>query len=359
MNYDQYNAEDFAADDDFKEWVSHPTPRSEAFWRGFLAEYPERYYQVEEGRRLVEGLYQLPGPPVSERQISGVWTRIEGTLSAKEQVAPPRWLVRRQHWQLAASVAMLLALGWLVRGYLAEAPAPLATSQSTHQQQWIEATNDADETMSLQLPDGSRIDLGRNSRLKYPKEFTGSLREVYLTGEAFFDIEKNPQKPFMVYTNGLITKVLGTSFHVSAPLYAPSVTVSVRSGRVSVYADKSTTSPDPEATGVVLTPNQKAVFQRREATISKSVVEKPVLLIPESQKRLFAFEEAPAQEVFEALQKAYGLEVVFDEEVLRKCFLTINLTEEDLYQKLEVICKVLGAQYKLIDGQVIIYSRGC
>ena len=182
---------------------------------------------------------------------------------------------------------------------------------------------------------------------------------MYLTGDAFFDIEKNPQKPFMVYTNGLITKVLGTSFHVSAPLYAPSVTVSVRSGRVSVYADKATPSQDPEAAGVVLTPNQRAVFQRKEAIITKGVVDKPIFLIPESEKRLFAFEEAPAQEVFAALEKAYGLEVVFDEEVLKKCSLTVNLSEEDLYQKLEVICKVLGAQYKFIDGQVIIYSRGC
>ncbi|MBU1822533.1 MAG: FecR family protein, partial [Bacteroidetes bacterium] len=344
MNYYQYNAEDFAADDDFKEWVSQPTPRSEAFWRGFLADYPERYYQVEEGRRLVEGLRQLPGPPVSERQISGVWTRIEGTLSTMERQAPSRWLIRRQRWQLAASVALLLALGWLVRSYLPETPTPLAASQPAPQQQWIEATNEADQTMPLQLPDGSRIDLGRNSRLKYPKEFTGSLREVYLTGDAFFDIEKNPQKPFMVYTNGLITKVLGTSFHVSAPLYAPSVTVSVRSGRVSVYADKDTPSQDPEAAGVVLTPNQRAVFQRKEAIITKGVVDKPIFLIPESEKRLFAFEEAPAQEVFAALEKAYGLEVVFDEEVLKKCSLTVNLTEEDLYQKLEVICKVLGAQ---------------
>lgn len=360
MNYYQYTAEDFAADDNFKEWVCQPTPQSEAFWRSFLTEYPEHYYQVEEGRRLVEGLSQLPGRTVAEQQVTRLWNRIEGSLASLErESATERKLVRWQYWQLAASVALLLALGWLVQTYLDRESATLPPMASEAPQQWIEATNGADQGMSLQLPDGSHVELGRNSRLKYPKDFAGSLREVYLTGDAFFDIEKNPRKPFLVYTNGLITKVLGTSFHVSAPLYAPSVTVSVRSGRVSVYADKAAPSQDPESEGVVLSPNQKAVFQRGETTISKTVVEKPILLIPDSQTNIFAFEEAPAHEVFAALEKAYGLEVVFDEEVLKKCFLTVNLTTEDLYQKLEVICKVLGAQYKFIDGQVVVYSRGC
>jgi hypothetical protein len=71
------------------------------------------------------------------------------------------------------------------------------------------------------------------------------------------------------------------------------------------------------------------------------------------------FDAAPAHQVFESLEKAYGIEVLFDEELLKNCSLTLNLSEENLYQKLEVICKVLGARYKVIDGQVIIYSNGC
>ncbi|MPR36014.1 FecR family protein [Salmonirosea aquatica] len=359
MDYYQFTAEDFAVDDYFKEWVLTPTPRSEAFWREFLAEYPERYYQVEEARRLVEGLGTIHQDVLSATQVNHVWTRIEGTLASIERESPGRWLSKQQFWQLAASVALLLALGWMLRSYRPTNEPGLASYPSKQQHEWIDTVNEAEKTMLLKLSDGSRIQLSKHSRLKYPKDFTGSTREVYLTGEAFFDIQKNPKKPFLVYTNGLITKVLGTSFQVQAPLYSPNVTVSVKSGRVSVYADKSNPTQDPEAEGVVLTPNQKAVFQRPEATISKSLVEKPILLIPKSQKNLFAFEDASAHHVFESLEKAYGIDVVFDEELLRNCSLTVNLTEEDLYQKLKVICKVLGAEYKVIDGQVIIYSKGC
>ena len=360
MHYNQYNAEDFAADDEFKEWVCAPTPRTDQYWQQFLRDYPERYYQVQEARQLVLGLGQINGGTGLENQVSRIWTRIEGTLSPVEQELPGLRLARPQLWHLAASVALLLALGWLVRSYLGKNDNQFATipGRENHSE-WIEAVNEADKTMHLQLADGSNIRLEKNSRLKYPREFSGSLREVYLTGEAFFAIQKNPKKPFLVYTNGLVTKVLGTSFYIQAPMYSSHVTVSVKTGRVSVYPDKSSPSQDPEAQGVVLTPNQKAVFQRQAATITKALVEKPILLIPERSKSLFAFEAAPAHQVFESLERAYGIDVVFDEELLSHCSLTVNLSEEDLYQKLEVICKVLGAQYKVIDGQVIIYSKGC
>ncbi len=205
-----------------------------------------------------------------ETQVHRVWTRIEDTMSAEEQESPKRRLVGQQLWPIAASVALLLALGWLLRSYNQTDQLLPSASTSNQRQEWVEATNEADKTMRLQLSDGSTIQLEKNSRLKYPKEFTGTTREVYLTGEAFFEIEKNPKKPFLVYTNGLITKVLGTSFYIRAALDSPQVTVSVKSGRVSVYADKPSPTQDPEAEGVVLTPNQQAVFQRKEATISKS-----------------------------------------------------------------------------------------
>jgi hypothetical protein len=359
MNYYQYNAEDFATDDDFKEWVCTPTSQSEAFWRSFLIDYPERYYQIEEGRRLVGGLSRLVTNPVPDQQVNRVWNKIEGSLTSNEWELPGWRFTTRHIWQLVASVALLLALGWVLRSYTQTDEPPLAASTSEQEQEWVEATNEADKTMRLQLSDGSTIQLGKNSHLKYPKEFSGATREVYLTGEAFFNVERNPQKPFLVYTNGLITKVLGTSFLIQAPLSSSNVTVSVKSGRVSVYAEKPNHTRDPEASGVVLTPNQKAIFERQEATISKAIVDQPVLLIPEIQKNLFVFDAAPAHQVFESLEKAYGIEVLFDEELLKNCSLTLNLSEENLYQKLEVICKVLGARYKVIDGQVIIYSNGC
>jgi hypothetical protein len=359
MNYYQYSAEDFAADDDFKAWVHEPTSETNAFWQGFLKEYPERFYQIEEAKRLILGLNHIQKEEVSDWQVERIWSRIDTSIATSQTSTKQRWLNWGMSWKVAAVVLVVAGAVWLAQPSLLKKEIALPELGVKTSPEWTEAVNENDKTMLIQLADGSTIQLDKNSRLKYPKEFTESNREVYLTGAAFFDVQKNPDKPFLVYSNGLITKVLGTSFYVQAHTEAPDVRVSVRTGRVSVYADKPSPTQDPEANGVVLTPNQKAIYQRKEATISKVLVEKPILLIPKTQLNLFAFEAASASQVFTALEKAYGIEVVYDEELLKHCSLTINLSEENLFQKLEVICKVLGAQYKLIDGQVILYSKGC
>lgn len=358
MDYYQFTAEDFAADDYFKEWVCSPTADSDAFWRDFLRECPERYYQVEEARRLILGLSQLAPAPQVSQSVPLIWARIEESLQAHStprKYTPWRWYTGLL--SIAAVLAVLVGAGWL---WWSRSSLP-AHSEAINvaSAEWTEAVNEADKTMLLQLSDGSIVKLEKNSRLKYPAEFGDSKREVHLEGGAFFEVQKNPKRPFLVFANGLVTRVLGTSFHVKAYQKDPNVTVAVRSGRVSVYADHRDIQQDPEAKGVVLTPNQQAVFQRNKAIISKIVVESPILLLPPAEIARFVFEEAPATEVFAALEKSYGIEVVFDEEVLKECTLTINLTDENLFQKLEVICKVLDARYKLIDGQVIIYSKGC
>lgn len=365
MDYHKYLAEDFAADEDFKEWVIEPTPENGRFWRNFLREYPERFDYLEEGRRLVLGLQRIhPTPADTTANLSfpitlTIWSRIEATLAELEAPAS-RSIPWKLPLSIAASVIMVLSIGWLAWNY--GAPETTLAEQEklvVLANEWTESVNSADNIMDIQLSDGSRVKLGKNSRLKHPQKFEGKQREVFLTGEAFFEVVRNSESPFLVHANSVVTKVLGTSFEIKAFADAPDVTVAVKTGRVSVYADTPNGRQDPEADGIVLTPNQKAIFKRSDATIRKEVVEKPILLVPSEEKVLFVYDEAPAAKVFADMSRAYGIEVIYDEEAFKKCMLTLNLTEENMYQKLEVICKVLNAEYKLIDGQVIIYSRGC
>jgi transmembrane sensor len=358
MNYYQFNAEDFAADDYFKEWVCTPDIASDAFWKQFLKEYPERYYALEEGRILVESLQQINVTDHSE-QADRIWRRIDGTVAEEKSVKFfGSMSAKGLAWRIAASAALLVGVfaGLWQGGFLSGKP-DLAALKNTSD--WQETFNNSEKPMRLQLMDGSKVILEKSSSIRHAKVFSGQSREVYLKGEAFFDVTKDPSKPFLVYANGLVTKVLGTSFNIQARENDPDVTVSVKTGRVSVYSGKSAEKQDPEAKGIVLSPNQKAVFQKEMATLTKTLVDKPVIVLEKNNLPSFVFEDAPAAKVFETLEKVYGIDVVFDEEIMKNCTLTIDLNEEDLFQKLEVICKVLEAQYKLIDAQVIIYSKGC
>lgn len=356
MSYYHYKAEDFAADDDFKKWVCEPDGQSDKFWKEFLAENPEKYYAIMEGRRLVAGLERLPGRADLEGQAEKVWDRIERTVQDKGRSA----LVRLMTLRVAAGILFILGLGWWWRSGAIpenrEKGDPFEKKELSRG--WEEVVNSTSASLQIRLSDGSLVVLEKNSQLKYENEFNDSLRVLYLKGAAFFEVEKDAGRPFMVHANGLVTKVLGTSFSIQARESDPSVTVSVKTGRVSVYSENVLPAHDPESGGIVLTPNQKAIFTRNRETLSKTLVEKPQML-PGNPPVSFTFESAPAREVFEALARNYGVEVLYDEEIIKDCSLTVNLTDEDLFQKLEVICRVLELRYKLIDAQVIIYGSGC
>jgi transmembrane sensor len=358
MNYYQFSTEDLAADDYFKEWVSSPGPETEAFWTAFLREYPERYYQVEEARQLVIGLREIQHQSGLTGQVDAIWHRIENTLEDERPMAVERWLTWQRAWKVAAAVLLILGVGWFGRQQLGKTDFPALEFAQT-ESEWVETRNEASQVMHVQLADGSRVDLQKGGQLRYRNELAGAQREVYLTGEAFFDVKKNPKKPFVVNANGLVTKVLGTSFRIKAPADAPTVTVDVKTGRVSVYPNQPSRVHDPESKGMVLTPNQKVVFQRDAATLNKLLVEKPLPLIPKKEMQRFVFEDASVDRVFTAIERAYGIDIIFDEEVMQHCTLTMSIDNEDLFQKLDVICKVLDARYKLIDAQIVIYSKGC
>ena len=358
MDYYQFRAEDFAADDYFKQWVCSPDAESEAFWQEFLKDYPEKYYQLNEGKILVQALHHINKIKADETQVARLWSRIEGTVAVKNKSRFVGWAKRYYVWQAAASVLVVLGVAWLWHARQGQTQ-EIAGTARLERGQWEETANDADQPMEVLLADGSKVLLEKNSRIRYTREFKGSQREVYLHGAAFFEVRKNPAKPFLVYANGLVTKVLGTSFRVQAHDGDPNVTVAVRTGRVSVYSGNAARAQDPEVQGIILTPNQKAIFQRDIRTLSKTLVEKPTILVEKSHLPSFSFEDVPAADVFQTLEKVYGIDVVFDEELMKNCTLTVNLSNEDLFQKLEVICKVLEVSYKLIDAQVIIYSKGC
>lgn len=357
-NYHQYSAVDFAADDFFKSWVREPDPHSNAFWEAFLKEFPEKYYELRDARLLVSNLEKVEPDITTDEQVARLWGRIDSSSRDVVPLATRRTFPFRVMAMAAASIALVL-IAYSFWHKRADTRLPFVDPHVTASTDWEEITNTTAKPLLVLLPDQSRVILERNSAVRYPAQFDAKKREVLLLGEAFFDVKKNPEKPFLVYTHGLVTKVLGTSFTIRSVDNEPDVTVSVKTGLVSVYSEQRKKVSDPEAEGIVLMPNQKAVFEKEKALLSKTLVEKPDVVIPEATLPSFIFENASAAEVFETLEKAYGIDVIFDEQVMKNCTLTMDLSKADLFEKLVVICKVLDAEYKLIDAQVIIYAKNC
>lgn len=155
----------------------------------------------------------------------------------------------------AASVAALLVLGWGIYRFFPrrEASPPVPGSVGNEE---VQAR--AGARTRLLLPDGTTVWLNSNSKLKYTNEFNIKNREVGLEGEAYFDVTKDMEHPFIVHASSLDIKVLGTSFAIKSYPQEETVETTLLKGMIEV-SRKS----DSGAARIILKPNEKLVFSKR------------------------------------------------------------------------------------------------
>ncbi|WP_420151358.1 FecR family protein [Spirosoma sp.] len=371
QDYRDIEPEELAADSSFQRWKLLGDPVAGDFWNEWLRQNPDQGELIEKAyflllmvsRQLDQRITEQV--QLSDQEVQHEISQLYGSLDAQKP-EPVRWLrFTPVRYGIAASVLALLGLfGWYVLNsnhtkgnvtyheLVAQVESPLA-----------EVKNTTDKPLIVNLPDRSTILLYPQSRISYPKQFLGNKREVYLAGEAFFKVTKNPSQPFYVYANSLVTKVLGTSFVIQTNETAKQVKVVVKTGKVSVFAhdQEAPTSQkeDYKLGGTVLTPNQQVVFSETDTRLVRSLVKEPVLLEKDAQKQSFAFKRTPISEVFAALEKAYNIDIVFDEEAMKNCYLTASLADEPLFDKLNLICHTINARYDQLDAYIVIDSKGC
>lgn len=365
-NYRSYTVEDLATDEMFRSWVIDTTPEKSAFWNRWLNENPDKAGLIGQARELVLEVHEIYKDDLSPEMIDFEIQEITrlAELRKREQRNILSWF-GRPVWRAAAVLVLAGTLGWMYySGQSPKAEPASATSQPTVSiEPMIVKTNHTDKDMTVLLSDNSVATLMKGSSIRYPKTFGERNRSVFLTGEAFFDVSKNPQKPFLVFTNETVTKVLGTSFRVKAFDEDNTVMVLVKTGTVSVYQKKEYESlsekTEREISGVVLKPNQQVVFIRDQNRLERGAVANPNLLSESSLHKELVFDEKPVTEVFEALENSYGIVIVYNAGILSECVISAQFNDENLKQRMNAICQAIGASYDMINGEIIINSKGC
>ena len=159
----------------------------------------------------------------------------------------------------------------------------------------------------LELADGTLVWLNSDSELRYPVKFAGSQRDVWLKGEGYFEVSKNPEKPFRVVVDDMIVKVLGTSFNINAYKDRGNILTTLVSGKVDIQ-DMSGKSL------VVMSPNQQVDF--RHGKIS-SVQEVDITRFVSWIDGKFYFNDMTLENIMSQLQRWYDIEVFFVDEELK------------------------------------------
>jgi ferric-dicitrate binding protein FerR (iron transport regulator) len=264
-------------------------------------------------------------------------------------------------WWYATGIAatILIALSFLLLYSNKKADENFIAERNGSGLTWKQITNTSRNKKHVKLPDSSKITLKPGGTLKYSSEFNDTKREIYLDGEADFDVTHNPSLPFLVYANEVTTRVLGTTFVIRAVKQEQRITVTVKSGKVSVYTNRDNKTTSASAPEIILTPNQQIVYDKKQHELSKTLVEKPRVIIPREEMKRMRFEEAPVSEIFKALEKAYGVDIEFDENVFSSCELTTVISDDDIYSRLDIICDALGTSYVREHDRIVISSSGC
>ncbi|MFC0780534.1 FecR family protein [Flavobacterium sp. HJSW_4] len=234
-----------------------------------------------------------------------------------------------KNWAVAASLVFLIGLS-------------VFFYQTSNPVESKEFTVKFGEHAQIKLSDGTQIWLNAGSVLKYPKEFKGDTREVYLSGEAFFDVAKDKKHPFIIHTNKMDTKVLGTSFNVQAYPDQRTQEVSVATGRVNV---KSTVTEE----NVYVTPGQKVVFKSQDNKL-QAFKDVPVNTISLWRKNIMVFEETPLPEVVATINRNYNVAIEVKNKNLNDLKISAYFKELPADQVIGLVCNIINAQYKIDSG---------
>lgn len=193
------------------------------------------------------------------------------------------------------------------------------------------------ERASFTLSDGTRVILGAESRLRFPRAFGRGGRGVFLDGEAYFDVARDATRPFAVHSAGAVTRVLGTRFGVRAYGGGEAVQVVVAEGRVAV-------APDSVRQGVVLLRGMLGLVAPDGRTVVRQQVDVDDYLgWIEGQ---LAFHDTPLPDVARRLARWYDLDVQIADSSLNELLLTATFEHEPVDDVLHVIASSLDVQYQ-------------
>lgn len=211
-----------------------------------------------------------------------------------------------------------------------------------------EVATAAGERARIDLGDGTQVILNAESKLVLPREFVSDRRLVQLEGEAYFEVEFEAERPFMVRAGGTVTRVLGTRFNVGAYSDQENVNVVVAEGKVAVRSEDS--GEDQE---LLLRRHQMGSFSKHEQRALRQEVDVSSHLAWTEGK--LVFDDAPFDEVDRKLERRYDIHVTVREEVGPIDRLNASFGEEPLGEVLRIIAESLELRYER-EGDLVRFE---
>ena len=197
--------------------------------------------------------------------------------------------------------------------------------------------------ISQNLPDGSHVSIKANSSLKARNNSKNGAREYDLKGEASFKVLHDDKRPFIIHTDKVQIKDIGTEFNVMAYESTDTVQVIMLSGTVQFYSEGQS--------GIMLSNQERGVYIKSTGVFRK--------LEAQEKKNILRFDNATLEQVVQKLNSVYGDKIKLANEGLKKCPITVKFEDEDLDTVIEVITSTLSIKAKKENGIITLYGKVC
>lgn len=254
------------------------------------------------------------------------WQRFRQRIQPVEKKKP---VIRLQWLRIAATLTLLMALGWAITQWI---------GRGEKVQEMV--VNTANDVRIDSLPDGSTVTLNKNSSLHYPSRFTGKQRPVRLQGEAFFKVKPDKEKPFVITVNDVEVTVLGTSFNIRTDDKGRTEVV-VETGRVRVSHAGRT---------IELQANERTLVAAADSVMNKE--SQPDKLYNYYRTREFVCNDTPLWKLAEVLNEAYRVEIKLTTEYARSQRINTTFNNESLERVLDLISQTCGVEISRTGNQI-------
>lgn len=343
--YISYTIQDFLDDDAFVKWATGAAGTETArFWEAFPESYPACAENYRQALQFIRA-YRTQDVVTADDRKAALWSKITATIqeqpaatTTKEKV---KWL--RPWMKIAASLLLVAATG-------------LLALQLLNRKQVI--ATDYGEKRTITLPDNSVVILNANSSLHYADKWdTSAPREVWLEGEAFFDVAHinkdtqhvKPYQRFIVHSEGVIIEVLGTSFNVKSR--RGKTNIGLVTGKIKVEQSGNSDRP-----AIVMLPGDYIEYGGK-SLLSNQKLERPEKLKDWTRKEII-FTDATLEQIIETLQDNYGYTVETNNDQIGQLKIEGEINVANVDELLTVISTTLNVKVDKSSEKHLVFYLG-
>lgn len=303
----------------------------------------EKYFQGTLTEQEANLLHQFDAKMLQKKAVpfKDKKHRLEVKSSIYKAIQKKQQNTRKTLWRVAAGFLLLIGLG-TTAVYYSPSKSQIEYSQITRATNW-------GQQHDVTLPDGSIVRLNAGSSISYPEQFERAERVVQLSGEAFFDVVKNSEAPFVIHTEEVTTTVLGTSFNINTH-DENNVIVTVATGKVRVSANSDS--------DVVVTSTQQAVYNKKTKHMRTQKVNLAEYL--DWKDGILRFEDVTIAEAATKLQQWYNVTIKVLNDDIANCRFSGKFNNETLPTVLESLANLKSnMKYTVLENAEIHINGKC